>query len=394
MDELMRETGSEAHSCKICDSGNMRVVEGFDSLPGVTSDCRPWPPGRVLLQCPQCGTVQKRTDGAWSADVKTIYDTYEIYAQSGGQEQVVFDPVSGSASARSAQLLDTLLSDVEMASGGRMMDVGCGNGSLLRQFHERYPDWDLFGTEYDPRHRDAVEAIPGVQALHCGEPWGVDGEFDVITMVHVLEHFTDPSTTLRRLKEKLRDGGKLIIAVPNVLRNPFDVTIVDHALHFSPGSLASLIASTGLATEHLSPQNVSKEISVLATKGAGAPTQTAPSPDSSVPADQIVRWLANTISAAREAAGHRHFGLFGTSIAANWLYGSVEDAVEFFVDEDSDRIGRHNLDRPILHPDQVPPGAVVFVAQPPEIASRISRRLARRDVEYVAPPPMPLSRRR
>lgn len=40
-------------------------------------------------------------------------------------------------------------------------------------------------------------------------------EFDVITMFHVMEHLSDPKDMLIQLSNRLKDGGKIIIEVPN-----------------------------------------------------------------------------------------------------------------------------------------------------------------------------------
>jgi hypothetical protein len=43
------------------------------------------------------------------------------------------------------------------------------------------------------------------------------------------------------------------------------------------------------------------------------------------------------------------FGLFGTAIAATWLDAQTGQAARFFVDEDTNRIGRTHLGRPYWH---------------------------------------------
>ena len=40
-------------------------------------------------------------------------------------------------------------------------------------------------------------------------------QYDIITMLHVLEHTSNPLSTLRRAKELLNDNGYLVVVVPN-----------------------------------------------------------------------------------------------------------------------------------------------------------------------------------
>jgi hypothetical protein len=89
-----------------------------------------------------------------------------------------------------------------------------------------------------------------------------------------------------------------------------------------------------------------------------------------------VRWLAAVMGEAQQvASGSANFGLFGSAIAATWLYQGMSDRVRFFVDEDPQRVGRTHLDLPILSPEQVPATADVFVGVSPTISGTLMARL-------------------
>lgn len=40
-------------------------------------------------------------------------------------------------------------------------------------------------------------------------------DFDIVTLFHVLEHFTDPINTLKSIKSKMAKGGKIVVEVPH-----------------------------------------------------------------------------------------------------------------------------------------------------------------------------------
>ena len=42
-----------------------------------------------------------------------------------------------------------------------------------------------------------------------------DNDFDVVTLFHVFEHLTQPLEFLRRIREILKPGGKIVIEVPH-----------------------------------------------------------------------------------------------------------------------------------------------------------------------------------
>lgn len=376
---------SRAPTCHVCGEASLDEVAGFPSRQRVTSDCRLWPAGGRLHVCRTCGGVQKLTDATWAAEVAQIYQQYDPYYQADGAEQAVFSN-SGHPSARSSRLLDALRREVALPPRGRLLDIGCGNGATLRAFARALPDWSLVGTELSERHRREVEALPGVERLYTCSPAAVPGAFDLITMIHVLEHVPAPQEYLANLRAKLTPGGRLFIEVPDHSANPFDLLIADHCAHFTAATAAILLGHAGYDVA-AAQDWVPKELSLVA-HAAVAPKSPSPAANANrleyVSAD--VRWLAEVVAAARQVATAPPFGVFGTSIAATWLCGELADRVAFFVDEDPQRVGRIFLDRPVLHPHQVPAHGHVFLSLPPPLAAQIHRRLGASNGTYHLPP--------
>lgn len=95
----------------------------------------------------------------------------------------------------------------------RILDVGCGSGAFARLMSSR--GFDAVGVEPFSLGRPVDE--PGLRLVRAPlEKVRNDlGDFDVITMWHVLEHLTSPRPTLESLREHLRPGGVVVISVPN-----------------------------------------------------------------------------------------------------------------------------------------------------------------------------------
>ena len=182
----------------------------------------------------------------WLETIAQIYDAYTIYHQSPGQEQAVFDGASGASEPRSERLLRRLLTECALPANGRLLDIGCGNGVLLRTFSGIAPTWTLAGADLDDRHRATVEQIPGVVRFYAGPAEQIPDQFDVITMQHVLEHVPEPVDLLGKLSERLNPGAVLFIQIPNILDNPFDLMVVDHSSHFAPDTVRSAVERVGL----------------------------------------------------------------------------------------------------------------------------------------------------
>lgn len=377
----------EDEACHACGQFTLHHVPGFSTFRRVTSDCRPWPAGGRLCICQTCGCVQKPADAAFERESADIYSGYAIYHQSGGAEQAVFD-ASGQAATRSSRLVAALRSQVSLPARGRLLDVGCGNGATLRAFSEAEPAWSLTGTERNDSHRRQIEAIPGVESLHTCDLQDIPGRFDVVTMVHVLEHVPRPTTFLAAARSKLSADGVLVVEVPDTARNPFDLLIADHCTHFTAAT-AALVLYRALCPAVLVAEDwVPKELTLVARPAMTRTSLPPPlSPSSSRKrVERDLGWLSRLRESARQLAQRRAFGLFGTSIAAAWLFGELEGAVSFFVDEDPNRVGKTFLDRPIYHPSKVAAGSHVLLALPGPMATAIHPRIARKDVVYRLPP--------
>jgi SAM-dependent methyltransferase len=343
--------------------------------------------------CRSCGTAQAVISPKWEDEARRIYGAYAIYHQSGGAEQTVFDPATGAAAARSSRLLGQLQRAVRLPAKGRLLDVGCGNGSTLRAFREIAPDWRLAGLEVSERYKSAVESIPGVERLYTGNVTEVPGEFDVITLIHALEHIQSPTAFLAGVVSKLSPDGILVVQVPDCNQNAFMYLVADHATHFFPSTLDRLITAAGYDLVVPASNWIAKELTVVARKGKAKPRKPAQEPggDEMVQAvEERVKWLLNLTKDIREIAGKQPFGILGTSIAATWLQGELNGAAAFFVDEDPNRVDQTFMERPVLRTSELRPQSIVVVALPMPMAESVRARLHEEhpEVEWWVPAPL------
>ena len=146
-------------------------------------------------------------------------------------------------------------------AGGRLLDVGCGEGTFLASASAAY---DAYGVELDPVAAERARAhLPGRITTGTLDdlPADIDA-FDVITLFEVLEHVADPLGTLIECRRRLRPAGEIVISVPNRLRRGADDDPVDwppnHLTRWTPTAMNALLKRAGLAARHLHATKTSR----------------------------------------------------------------------------------------------------------------------------------------
>jgi SAM-dependent methyltransferase len=91
----------------------------------------------------------------------------------------------------------------------RILDVGCGNGGLLRRM-QRHGFRHLAGVDpYAPKEADE----PGFR-IRRTELESVEGTYDLIMLHHVLEHLVDPQQSLEEARARLSRHGRILVRIP------------------------------------------------------------------------------------------------------------------------------------------------------------------------------------
>jgi 2-polyprenyl-3-methyl-5-hydroxy-6-metoxy-1,4-benzoquinol methylase len=110
-----------------------------------------------------------------------------------------------------ADVIATLPRDV-----GRVLDVGCGSGGTAPGLRAAGAT-EIVGIELVPEAAEAARAmLDEVHAAAVEDALDeLDGRFDTLMCLDVLEHLVDPAGVVARLRSLAAPGATLQISVPN-----------------------------------------------------------------------------------------------------------------------------------------------------------------------------------
>lgn len=103
------------------------------------------------------------------------------------------------------------------AAAARILDVGCNSGAFGEAL-KRQRNLEVWGVEPNVGAAEIAKCLldrvyVGYFDDDCTVP---NGYFDIVVFNDVLEHMVDPAAAVELGIKKLRDGGRIIVSLPNL----------------------------------------------------------------------------------------------------------------------------------------------------------------------------------
>ena len=161
-----------------------------------------------------------------------------------------FDPGVTSLDAAEARMLALTCERARLADGDRILELGCGWGSLTLWMAERYPNARITAVSNSLSQKACIEARAAERALSNVEVITRDANaldfadgrrFDRVVSVEMFEHMRNYETLLGRIAGWLRPGGTLFVHIFAHSRFAYPFELRDEsdwmARHFFTGGI-------------------------------------------------------------------------------------------------------------------------------------------------------------
>ena len=131
-----------------------------------------------------------------------------------------WEPWTTSLDQAERRMLDLTCQRAELADGMRILELGCGWGSLTLYMADRFPGSRITAVSNSHAQRAFIqqrahrEGLSNVEILTCDmNDFEPSGQYDRVVSVEMFEHMRNYERLLGKVSAALREGGKLFVHI-------------------------------------------------------------------------------------------------------------------------------------------------------------------------------------
>lgn len=372
-------------TCNVCGSGLEEKIYEAPASKSLTSLSVAANNPTEIFFCHRCEHVQTTEYG----DESLYYDvSYNILTNSDDDDQI-YIVNNGKPIYRTEHQVSNLLANVEIFDGMQILDYGCAKSSTMANLLKIHKKADVHlydvSANYVPFWNKFLDESKW-STYDIPEKWL--GKFDLVTSFFSLEHITNLTDVIIKIKSVLKKGGIFYAVVPNFLTNIADMIVIDHPNHFTESSLHYLLVTNGFSVE-----NIDKE----SHRGALVITAKLDKHDSAnfkqrgvyEKAMEVSKfWILSSKNIAEFESENKSLNaaIYGAGFYGAFLAANIQNmgSIKFIIDQNPHLQGKSFFDRKVISPNQLPNDIqVIYVGLNPKYAKSIVESIPSLSMRYL-----------
>jgi len=191
--------------------------------------------------------------------------------------------------------------------------------------------------------------------------------FDFMSAIYVFEHILEIDDFLISVKNGLKNDGILLLQVPNINENLFDLFIIDHVSHFTKKVLY-LKLKEYFKYVYFPIDQIYKEITIVASDKKLNLKEEKSYKDQKITPCQISNLIKSLEIKDKKVA------IFGTSPAAIFCANYLDLNIQYFVDENKEKCGKLLCQKKIIDPKNVDGSLEILFPYPTNLLVKLQNR--------------------
>ncbi len=326
-----------------------------------------------IFFCHHCQHVQTTEYG----DESSYYDvSYNILTSSDDEDQIYLVK-DGQPIYRTEHQVSTLLANVKVFDGMQILDYGCAKSSTMAKLLKLHKKADIYLYDVSANY------VPFWNKFLDQSKWSTYvipdnwlGKFDLVTSFFSLEHITNLTDVIQKVKSLLKKGGTFYAVVPYFLTNIADMIVIDHPNHFTESSMYYLLATNGFAVQKIDKESHRGALVVTAKLGT-QDSKTIEQRGVYKKAIEISKFWSDSskkIAGFEEKYKSLNAAIYGAGFYGAFLAANINNltSIKFIIDQNPHLHGKSFFNRDVIPPSKLPDDIqVIYVGLNPAYAKDI-----------------------
>lgn len=365
-----------SNNCLICN--NILTFPLFTDNIFISSDLEVIKQKINFFFCNLCGNLQKEINKKYIKKISSIYKKYIGFKKYNNKDQTkVFDIES--SKSRCEVIFNLIQKKIKRKI--KFLDFGCSNGAML------YPMLGekkiaLYGTDIKNILDKKITKSKNFKGfLNLNKILSYNEKFDIITLIHVFEHFIDPLNELIKIKKLLKKNGRIYIQIPNYNENYYDLRIYDHAVHWNRLSLNHIFQKIGLKIEKIYTSIIDCEFTIVLKKEKTIQIN-IDIKKINFEKKNILNQLFKINKIFKKLIETKKFSILGSSVAATLIISKFKNKIKHVYDQDLNKIGNYHFNF-LIHRIKKNSPEKIFLPFPKKRITNVKKNLTKYNLKFI-----------